>query len=173
MKLYKIKKNQLTLISMIINSLQEFCQFFQKGKPIISIDYGLKKLGLAISTPDHHLPMPLRIIENESDRKKITDVISILKENNICAIVIGLPINMNGTKSEQTLIVEQFATKLTKRTELPIFFQDERLTSKAANNLLKDFGLKRKNRNSIDDLAAASMILETTLDSAKNALKSS
>ena len=156
---------------MIINSLQEFCQFFQKGKPIISIDYGLKKLGLAISTPNHHLPMPLKIIEHESDKKKITDILCILKENNICAIVLGLPINMNGTKSEQTLIVENFANKLTKRTELPIFFQDERLTSKAANNLLKDFGLKRKNRNSIDDLAAASMILETALTSASKLSK--
>ena len=78
---------------------------------------------------------------------------------------------MNGTKSEQTLIVENFANKLTKRTELPIFFQDERLTSKAANNLLKDFGLKRKNRNSIDDLAAASMILETALTSASKLSK--
>ncbi len=150
---------------MIINSPQEFCQFFHKGKPIVSIDYGFKKLGLAISTPDHHLPMPLKIIEHESDKKKITEIISILKEKNICAIVIGLPINMDGTKSDQTVTVENFANKLTKRTELPIFFQDERLTSKAANNLLKDFGLKRKNRNAIDDLAAASMILETTLNS--------
>jgi putative Holliday junction resolvase len=72
---------------------------------------------------------------------------------------------MDGTKSEQTTIVEKFAEKLEKRTNLPIFFQDERLTSRAADNLLKSFGIKRKNRNESDDLTAASMILETTLKS--------
>ena len=75
---------------------------------------------------------------------------------------------MDGTKSDQTIIVEKFAEKLEKRTNLPIFFQDERLTSRAADNLLKSFGIKRKNRNENDDLAAASMILETTLNARKS-----
>lgn len=150
---------------MIINSLQEFYQFFQKGKPVLSIDYGLKKVGIALSTPDHSLPAPYIVIEEESDKKKITSILNIIGEKNICAIVLGLPINMDGTKSDQTIIVENFAVKMTKRINLPIFMQDERLTSRAADSLLKDFGISRKNRNAMDDLAAASMILETTLDS--------
>lgn len=89
----------------------------------------------------------------------------MLQEKNISAIVIGLPINMDGTKSEQTILTEKFAEKLEKRSNLPIFLQDERLTSKAADNLLKGFGLKRKDRNNQDDLAAASLILETVLNS--------
>jgi len=153
---------------MIIDTVQEFCKFFQKGHAVISIDHGLKKLGLAISSPDHHLPMPLKLIEIESDKKKLKEIIEIIKEQKICAIVVGLPVNMDGTKSPQTLLVENFAEKLSRRTNLPIFMQDERLTSKAADNLLKDLGLKRKNRNAQDDLVAASMILETTLNSVRN-----
>lgn len=150
---------------MIIHTLQEFCKFFQPNKPILSIDYGVKKLGLGISTPDHKMAMPLRIISGDSEKKKLQEIVAISIEKQVCAIVVGLPINMNGTPSEQTLIVEKFAEKLKNRTNLPIFLQDERLTSKAADNLLKDFGLKRKDRNSQDDLAAASMILETVLNS--------
>ena len=152
---------------MIIYTLQEFCKFFQKGKPLLSIDYGCRKSGIAISTPDHHLSMPLKLITNKSQKKKLQEIITIIKEKGVCAIVIGLPFNMDGTKSDQTLLVEQFAEKLMHRTNLAIFVQDERLTSKAADNLLRYFGIKRKKRDLKDDLAAASMILETTLDSAK------
>ncbi|GAB4163137.1 MAG: Holliday junction resolvase RuvX [Rickettsiaceae bacterium] len=152
---------------MITNSLQEFYQFFCKGRPIIAIDYGLKKVGLAISSPDHHLPMPFKLIISDSEKQKLAEITRILEEKMVCAIVIGWPINMDGTKSNQTIAVEQFAAKLEARTKLPIFFQDERLTSKAADNFLKDLGINRRQRNSRDDLAAASMILETTLDSIK------
>ena len=158
---------------MIVYTLQEFCKFFQKGKPLLSIDYGCKKSGIAISTPDHHLSMPLKLITGDSQKKKLQEIITIIKEKDVCAIVIGLPFNMDGTKSNQTLLVEKFAEKLMNRTNLAIFMQDERLTSKAADNLLRDFGIKRKDRNSKDDLAAASMILETTLDSAKKLLSKS
>ncbi len=156
---------------MIINTLQEFYKFFQPNRPILSIDYGQKKIGLGISSPDHHLPMPLKIINGKSDKQKLQKIISIILEKNICAIVIGLPINMDGTKSEQTFIVEKFANQLQISSELPIFMQDERLTSKLASNLLKEIGLKRKERDSKDDLIAACMILETTLESCKKISK--
>lgn len=150
---------------MIIDTLQEFCTFFKSGQPLIGIDYGQKKIGLAISTPDHKISLPLQLLTGDSEKKKLNHIVELAKNKNICAIVVGLPLNMDGTKSDQTIIVEKFAEKLKKRINLPIFFQDERLTSKAANNLLKSFGIKRKNRNENDDLTAASMILETTLKS--------
>ena len=74
---------------------------------------------------------------------------------------------MDGTESEQTKIVINFVGKLAKKTNLPIYLQDERLTSKAADSLLRNMGFNRKQRNERDDMAAASMILETTLESAK------
>lgn len=153
---------------MIIDTLQEFCTFFKLGQPLIGIDYGQKKIGLAISTPDHQMSMPLKLLIGDSEKKKLNEIADIAKNKQACAIVIGIPLNMNGTKSEQTLIVEKFTEKLERRTHLPIFFQDERLTSRAADNLLKSFGIKRKNRNENDDLTAASLILETTLQSKQN-----
>lgn len=150
---------------MIIETIQEFCTFFKERQPLISIDYGQKKIGLAISTPDHKMSLPLQLLLGDSEKKKLNQIAEITKAKNACAIVLGLPLNMDGTKSEQTLIIEKFAEKLEKRTNLPIFLQDERLTSRAADNLLKSFGVKRKVRNTNDDLTAASLILETTLKS--------
>ena len=150
---------------MIIDTLQEFCTFFKLGQPLIGVDYGQKKIGLAISTPDHQMSMPLQLLTGDSEKKKLNEIADIAKNKHACTIVIGIPFNMDGTKSEQTLIVEKFTEKLERRTHLPIFLQDERLTSRAADNLLKSFGIKRKNRNKNDDLTAASMILETTLQS--------
>lgn len=150
---------------MITLTLQEFYHTLIKGKPVIAIDYGLKKLGIAISNHNHTFAVPFKAINEINEEKKIQALLQLVKENSICAIVIGLPINLNGEPSLQTEIVKTFAKKLAATLNLPIFLQDERLTSKAANNLLKSVGMKRKERNIKDDLIAASMILESTLES--------
>ena len=94
---------------MIIDTLQEFCTFFKERQPLISIDYGQKKIGLAISTPDHKMSLPLQLLSGDSEKKKLNQIAEIAKDKNACAIVIGLPFNMDGTKSDQTIIVEKFA----------------------------------------------------------------
>ena len=152
---------------MIIDTLQEFHKFFSPGKPIMAIDYGSKKLGTALTTRDHMICMPYRLILQADNNTKIRELLAIIKNENVCAIVIGLPVSMDGHASEQTALTLKFAHELENRTGLPIFMQDERLTSRMADNLLKEFGLNRKQRARQDDLTAASLILETTLESAK------
>jgi len=99
--------------------------------------------------------------------KSVDRIIDFIVKNNICAIVVGLPVNMDGTSSSQAKIVTSFVNKLAKETNLPIYLQDERLTSRAADNMLKNMGLNRRQRNERDDMAAASLILETVLESVK------
>lgn len=152
---------------MIITSLQEFYSFFELRKPLLAIDYGNKKIGLAISSPDHKISMPHSIITAGGDREKLQRIIDFIVKSNICAIVVGLPVNMDGTSSSQAKIVTSFVNKLAKGTNLPIYLQDERLTSRAADNMLKDMGFNRRQRNQRDDMAAASLILETVLESVK------
>ncbi len=137
------------------------------NKPLLAIDYGNKKIGLAISSPDHTIAMPHSIIFASKEQEKLNKITDFITKHKICAIVVGLPINMDGSNSEQTKIVVNFVNKLANRITLPIYLQDERLTSKAADSLLKNMGLNRKQRNERDDMTAASMILETTLESAK------
>ena len=124
----------------------------------MAIDYGTKKLGLAISDPSRKMAVPLTIIDSEIQKLQST----ILHHKPV-GIVIGLPINMDGTAGAQADLVRKFAQKISGRFELPIFLQDERLTTKAASNALKMLGLNRKQRDSRDDQVAACMILDTVI----------
>lgn len=149
---------------MIVKNLQEFCQFLKIGHPLVAIDYGQKKIGIAVSNQERTIAMPLRIIKNSHNKTSVQEIINVINNHNICAIVIGLPLHMNGDTTEQTNIVIEFAKNIAKNIKMAIYLQDERLTSRAADNLLKSFDISRKMRNKSDDAIAASMILETTLD---------
>ena len=152
---------------MIIKNLQEFYRLLIPNAPLIAIDYGSKKLGIALSNQERSIAMPLNTI-TEIKKIVITSLLNIIEKYKVCGVIIGLPIDMSGAVTEQTNIVMKFAEELAKSINLPIYLQDERLTTKAANNFLKSFGVKRKDRNNNDDAVAASMILETVLDSIKN-----
>jgi len=152
---------------MIVKNLQEFYRLLIPNAPLIAIDYGSKKLGIALSNQERSIAMPLNTIIEVNNKAAITALFSIIEKYKVCGIVIGLPIDMSGAVTPQTNIVMKFAEELAKPINLPIYLQDERLTTKAANNFLKSFGMKRKDRNNNDDAVAASMILETVLDSIK------
>ncbi|EER21837.1 MULTISPECIES: Holliday junction resolvase RuvX [spotted fever group] len=154
---------------MIIKNLQEFYRLLIPNAPLIAIDYGSKKLGIALSNQERSIAMPLNTITEINKKIVITSLLNIIEKYKVCGVVIGLPIDMSGAVTEQTNIVMKFAEELAESINLPIpvYLQDERLTTKAANNFLKSFGVKRKDRNNNDDAVAASMILETVLDSIK------
>jgi putative Holliday junction resolvase len=148
---------------MITKNLQEFHQLLLPKFPLIALDYGTKKIGIAISNQERTIAMPVQSIPE--NKAQISSIMQLIAKYRACGIVIGLPVNMRGEIGEQAKVVLKFAANFAKNTNIPIYLQDERLTTKAANNFLKSFGIKRKERNNNDDIIAASMILETTLDS--------
>ncbi|ADE29851.1 Holliday junction resolvase RuvX [Rickettsia prowazekii] len=152
---------------MIIKNLQEFYRLLIPNKPLIAIDYGSKKIGVALSDQELSIAMPFNTITAVNKKVVITSLLNIIKKYKVCGIVIGLPIDMSGGVTQQTNIVMKFAEKLKQSLGLPIYLQDERLTTKSANNFLKSFGIKRKDRNHNDDAVAASMILEIVLNAIK------
>lgn len=149
---------------MIISNLQEFCTNLIKGSPIIAIDYGKRKIGTAISNQELTFAMPFKSFEAKNEAQQIHYIIDLLKTRSFCAVVIGLPVAMDGRPTAQTQLVEAFSLTLSKSTTLPIYYQDERCTSKAADNLLKLAGMKRKDRNACDDNVAACIILQDLLN---------
>lgn len=151
--------------TMIIKTLIEFSQKLPINTAIIAIDYGGKKTGVAISNQERTMAMPITTIYQIKEEEKIKAILELVRKYSACGIVIGLPIGMDGQANDQTTIILKFSEKLGESTELPIFLQDERLTSKAADSLLKSIGMKRRQRNMRDDAIAASMILETSLES--------
>lgn len=150
---------------MITKNLQQFYSSLPLQGPLLGIDFGTKKIGLAISSSNRNIAVPYIIITN--DDKLLFNINQLIEEKNICGIVIGLPVNMDGSSGEQAEKIIKFAEKLLY-LNLPIFLQDERRTSKASQALLSNMGYDRKKRDEIDDKYAACIILEAAIESFKN-----
>jgi putative Holliday junction resolvase len=100
----------------------------------LAIDYGAKSTGLAICDPSETIVSPLAVFSNGKDL--VAKIVEIVKNETVSALVFGLPLNMDGTVGEQAKIVRAFADKLKKTVAVPIYFQDERLSTFAAQEKL-------------------------------------
>ena len=129
----------------------------------LAVDYGTKITGLALCDPTETIVSPLKGLP--TDKILLEKIARIVKDEGIEAVVVGLPLNMDGTKSGQADIVSEFADKLKKLIDVPVFFQDERLTSYAAEGKLAEAQLTRKKRRARIDAIAAAEILRQFLDS--------
>jgi putative Holliday junction resolvase len=132
----------------------------------LAIDYGVKHTGLAICDAAETVASPLTVIEGQKDLlRKIKDVV---EAENVEAIVLGLPLNMDDTVGSQAKLVFQFGEQLEKVLDIPVHFQDERLSTFGAGEKLAstDFTMKKKKKR-LDAIAAAE-ILEAFLERKKS-----
>ena len=131
----------------------------------LAIDYGTKRTGLAICDAAETIASPLTVLH---DRKNLSEKIAeITGSENVGAIVLGLPLNMNGTEGPQTKLVRIFGEQLKKRLSIPIYFQDERLSSYSAEEKLAPADFTRGKRKKRIDAVAAAEILEAFLERKK------
>ena len=152
----------------IFEDIKEFSESIPSTGSILSIDYGKKKIGFAISSPERSMSLPLSLIENKTKIAATEYIKSIIKSKNICAIVIGMPVYLDGSESDTSKEVRKFAAIVLEHINLPIYLQDERRTSKAADSLLAIAGFNRKERNNMDDPVAASLILDSVISKLQN-----
>ncbi len=153
---------------MITPTLQEFYESLTPNSPIIGIDHGSKKIGIAISDPGRIMSLPLEVVVLEKEKAKLDYICGLVAKYKAGGVVLGLPTYMDGTTSSQTNIVNNFAKRLSFIISIPIFLQDERLSSAAAQSILRDAGMKRKQRDLIDDKISASLILEAVIEAMKS-----
>jgi putative Holliday junction resolvase len=133
----------------------------------LAIDYGDKHTGLAICDPTETIASPFAVIEGQKDLiKKITDIVG---SENVEAVVLGLPLNMDDSQGFQAERVIQFAEQLKNHLHIPIHFQDERLSTFGAEGKLAPAEFTRKKKKKRLDAIAAAEILEAFLEQ-KNAL---
>ncbi|NLY78176.1 MAG: Holliday junction resolvase RuvX [Tissierellia bacterium] len=131
---------------------------------IMGLDVGDKTIGVAISDPMLITAQGIKTIKRESNKKDIDEISSLVKEYNVTKIVVGLPKNMNNTIGPQGEKVIDFVNKLNKKVNVEIIFQDERLTTVAAERTLIEGNMSRKKRKNVIDMVAATYILQTYLD---------
>ncbi len=132
----------------------------------LAIDYGTKRIGLAICDRDETIVSPHSIIE--CDSRAVERITHTARLEQVEALVVGLPLNMDGTEGPQAKIVRQFTEELKGLIDLPIYFQDERLTSFAADHKLTPAELTGKKKKKRLDAVAAATILEAFIENKQN-----
>lgn len=132
----------------------------------LGIDYGRKRIGLAISNPEQSIASPLGSVAGQDDpAADARTLLPTIGENQVEICVVGLPINMDGSEGRQAQKTRAFAEKLVEACGLPVKLADERLTSYAADQVLDTAQAGRKTRRRHRDALAAQAILQTYLDS--------
>lgn len=131
-------------------------------KRLVGIDYGIVRIGLAVSDERRFLATPLCCLPNDKTfPEKLKAALSCYS---IEHFVVGLPLLMNGQESEICLKTKAFCSSLEQLLQIPTVFWDERLTSSQVEKSLKELGTKRKKRASLSDMLAACVILQSYLD---------
>lgn len=127
----------------------------------LAIDHGQKRTGLAISDASETLVSPHSVIETANEEELLRRVLEVLKDEEIDAIVVGLPINMDSTEGARVKQVQQFVDTLKQQTDKPIYLHDERLSSFEAKHLIGGLELTRKKKKKRLDAIAAAAILRS------------
>jgi putative Holliday junction resolvase len=148
----------------IVNNIDDFIESIKFNQRLLAIDFGTKKIGLALSDTSGIIASPFKLIIRKSFKKDIKEILDYIKSYQIVGLVMGLPLQMNGIEGEICILVREFVAKLIIQTSIPIYLQDERLSSKAANRVLETFKINRTKRNLLDDKIAACFMLQGVLD---------
>jgi putative Holliday junction resolvase len=128
----------------------------------LGIDYGGKRTGLAVCDANETICSPLAVLDN--GKAVIDKIRQLVEDEGVEAVVIGLPLNMDGSEGGQAKVVRQFAERLKEKIDKPLYFQDERLSSFGAAEKIAPAELtRRKQRQRLDAIAAAE-ILQAFLD---------
>lgn len=135
-----------------------------KYSRIMAIDYGNIRIGIAFSDLLKTIAFPFETYNRKGEKRDIEYLLNLIKQKEVDLIILGLPLNMDGTEGERAKITRKFGTKLNLASGIQIEYIDERLTSVEAEDLLINSGLKREKRKGIIDKLAATLILENYLN---------
>ena len=128
----------------------------------LAIDYGIKRTGLAICDPSETITSPLTVIQGK--KNLIEEICDLVNNESIEAIVIGLPLNMDGSQGPQAKLTRKFAQQLKTNIDVPIHFQDERLSTFSAQEKLAPAQFTNKQKKRRIDAVAAAQILQAFLE---------
>jgi len=133
---------------------------------IIGIDFGLSKVGIAISDPSGIISMPLETIRYKNQKDLIEVIKKIALEKNVKTLVIGYPLNMNYKENNMTEIIDKFKIVM-ENNNFEIHLEDERLSSQYAKKIMIQQDIKTGKNKEMVDVLSASIILQTYLDREK------
>ena len=144
--------------------IEDFKKSIGNKSRLLGIDPGKKRIGLAISDEDKLVSTPLKTILKKKFFDLIKEIKEIIEENNIKGIVVGNPLNMDGSKGSSSQSSNDFARNLSNNISIPVTMWDERLSSEGAFKLSANIGINTSKKIEKLDQNAASFILQGALD---------
>jgi putative Holliday junction resolvase len=155
---------------MLLRAVTELPGYLAKGSRLLGLDLGDKTIGLALSDPGLTVASPIDTIRRGKFTRDAEALIEIVRNRGVGGLVIGLPVNMDGTEGPRCQSTRQFAANLLAKIDIPIAFWDERLSTAAVERLLTDEAdMTRARRGQVVDKMAAAYILQGALDAMANA----
>jgi len=152
---------------MIYEDVSEFANELQSNNSLIGLDLGTKTIGVAVSDTILSVATPIKTIKRKKFSIDADQLLGIISIKNCCGVVVGLPKNMDGSEGPRAQSTRAFARNFSAKTQLPITFWDERLSTVAAEKALLEADTTRKRRAEVIDHVAAAYILQGFLDRLK------
>ncbi len=149
-------------------TIDEFKNKLSNGSRLLGIDLGTKRIGIAISDYNQKIATPLQTLDKSKHNKLIDELESIIKENEIKGIIIGNPINMDGTYGKSSQSAKDIAINISNKIDIPVSLWDERLSTVGAFNLSSELDINVSKREKDIDKFAAAFILQGALDFIQN-----
>jgi putative Holliday junction resolvase len=131
---------------------------------LLAVDYGEKRIGLALSDPMRIFAKPLQTIPNTSLNEIISKLKQIISEKQVGKLIVGIPWSLDGTETAKTSETREFLSQLSAGLDIPVIGWDERYTTDDANELLKQMGLDWKKARTVIDAMAACLILKRFME---------
>lgn len=152
---------------MSLYEIQDLTPYHNTRQRIMALDLGEKTMGVALSDITWCIASPLQLIRRTNKSNDIASLVKLATEHQVISIVVGLPINMNGTLGPQAEKMKEFAEKLSESCKILIVLWDERLSTVAVSRTLLNADMTRKKRAEVVDKLAATYILQGALDRLK------
>ena len=149
---------------MICPDIESFVAALPPNRAIAGLDLGTVTIGVAISDTRRQIATPIEVIRREKFTLDAARLLALLEQRGAAGIVLGLPLNMDGSSGPRVQSTQAFARNLEKLTAMPISYWDERLSTVAAERALLEADTSRKRRKEVIDQVAAGIILQGALD---------
>ena len=149
-------------------TINEFKNKLSSGSRLVGIDLGSKRIGLAISDYNQKIATPLQTLDKSKQGKLIDELENIISEYAIKGIIIGNPINMDGTYGKSSQSAKDIAINISNKIDIPVSLWDERLSTVGAFNLSSELDINVSKREKDIDKFAAAFILQGALDFIQN-----
>lgn len=153
---------------MAVMTITEIAAALAPRARLLGLDLGTKTIGLALSDATRVIASPLSTLKRGKFSADAARLIALIAEHRIGGLIIGLPVNMDGSEGPKCQSARQFATNLLNTVEIPIAFWDERLSTRAVTRTLIEADVSRRRRAEVVDKMAAAYILQGALDRLAN-----